>query len=68
MTKEADRRALLDLQINILAERESTKALATLQRIATKMGLEEETDEEARELAGRTNVSELAEALQEEIP
>jgi uncharacterized membrane protein len=68
MTKEADRRALLDLEINILAEQESTKTLATLQRIAAKLGLEEAADQEARELAGRTNVSELAQVLEEELP
>jgi uncharacterized membrane protein len=68
MTKEADRRAVLDLEINILAEQEGTKILATLQRVAAKLGIEDSADEEARELAGPTNVSELAEVLEEELP
>jgi uncharacterized membrane protein len=67
MTKEADRRALLDLEINILAEQEGTKILEKLQRIAAKLGIED-ADEETRELAGPTNVNELAEVLEEELP
>lgn len=68
MTKEADRRALLDLQINILAERESTKTLATLHRIATKLGLNVGGDEETEQLEGRTNIGQLAEVLEKKLP
>ncbi|HJS74311.1 MAG TPA: DUF1003 domain-containing protein [Vicinamibacteria bacterium] len=63
LTKEADRRALLDLQINLLAERESTKTLALLRRISRRLGTED-GDEEAERLAANTNVEELAEALE----
>ncbi len=64
ITKEADRRALLDLEINLLAERESTKTLAILQRISDRLGLEPDGDPEAERLAEPTNVEELAEAVE----
>ena len=38
MSREADKRALFDLQINLLAEQESTKALTLLQRIGMHLG------------------------------
>ncbi len=68
MTREADKRALLDLQINLLAEQESTKTLATLQKIAAHMGLELENDREAKQLARKTNVGALAEELEKQLP
>ncbi|HEX9722907.1 MAG TPA: DUF1003 domain-containing protein, partial [Vicinamibacteria bacterium] len=64
MTKEADKRALLDLQINLLAEQEGTMTLAMLQRIGTHLGLEVENDEEAKQLARKTNVRALADELE----
>jgi uncharacterized membrane protein len=64
ISKEADQRALLDLQINLLAERESTKTLDILQRISGHLGLDDPArDEEANQLAAPTDVNELAEAL-----
>lgn len=39
-TQAADRRHLLDLQIDLLAERETTQILAMLDRIARHMGIE----------------------------
>jgi len=68
MTKEADKRAHLDLQLNILAEQEATMILRTVQRIGKHIGLEEETDEEARRLEEKTDVHELAKALDERSP
>ena len=64
LSREADRRALLDFQINLLAERESTKSLAILRRIARRLGVDDK-DKEAEHLAASTNVAELAEALKE---
>jgi uncharacterized membrane protein len=63
LTKEADRRALLDLQINLLAERESTKTLELLQRISRRLGVED-GDRETAHLATTTDVEKLAEALE----
>ena len=39
MSKRADQRAHLDLQINLLAEREMTLVLQMLQRISTRLGV-----------------------------
>jgi uncharacterized membrane protein len=68
MTKEADKRAHLDLQLNILAEQEATLILRTVQRIGQHLGLEEKKDEEARGLEERTDVHQLAKALDEKSP
>jgi uncharacterized membrane protein len=68
ITKEADRRALLDLQINLLAERESTRTLDLLQEIGERLGIKADGDEETERLATRTDVEELAEALEKGSP
>jgi uncharacterized membrane protein len=47
-TAIADRRAHLDLQINLLAEQENTKMLYFLERIADKVGVDT-TDDPSRE-------------------
>ena len=39
MSRRADQRAKLDLQINLLAEREMTLVLQMLQRISTRLGV-----------------------------
>jgi len=41
-----ERRSKLDLQINLLAEQETTKTMKLLHLIARKVGVEEEADEE----------------------
>jgi uncharacterized membrane protein len=60
LTKESDRRALLDLEINLLAERESTETLALLKKIGAHLGLEDDE----KPAATRTNVAKLARALE----
>jgi len=49
-TKLTERRNHLDLQINMLAEQESTKTLDLLRRVAEKLGVQED-DPETRVLA-----------------
>lgn len=65
MTKEADKRARLDLQLNILAEQEATMILRMVQRISRHLGLEEETDAESPLLEEKTDVQQLAKTLDE---
>lgn len=49
MSRAADQRAHLDLQINLLAEKEITKVLQLLQRMSREMGIEHSvTDQETR--------------------
>lgn len=68
MTKEADKRAHLDLQINLLAEQEGTVVLKLLKRISEHLGVEAESDEAVQEMAEETDVHRLAEELEEKLP
>ncbi len=65
MTKEADKRAHLDLQINMLDEQETTMILRTVQKIANHLGLEEEVDQAMKELSEETDVNHVAQTLEE---
>jgi uncharacterized membrane protein len=67
MSKRADQRAHLDLQINLLAEREMTLMLRMLQRISTRLGVRA-PEEQIEELAEETSVSALAQELREKLP
>jgi uncharacterized membrane protein len=65
----ADQRAHLDLQVGLLAERETTKVLQLLDRIASQLGIEQQVlDREARELESVTAVDRLARELQDRLP
>jgi uncharacterized membrane protein len=68
MTKEADKRSHLDLQVNMLAEQEATMILRVVQRIGKHIGLEEETDADLQRLEEKTDVHELAKTLDEKSP
>jgi uncharacterized membrane protein len=50
LSAEADRRADLDLQIGLLAEHELTRVLKMLDEIQDKMGIENDSDRELRDL------------------
>jgi uncharacterized membrane protein len=67
MARQSDRRAQLDLQINLLAEQESTATLRLLQRIAERLGVPL-GDPTPAELAEQTRVEDLAEKLDEKLP
>lgn len=68
MSERADRRSHLDLQINLLAEKEATKIIQLLQRMSRHMGLDEPSgDAETRELAKDTAVESLARGLRESL-
>jgi uncharacterized membrane protein len=66
--REANLRAHLDLQINMLAEQESTLTLRTLRRICDHLGLDHECDQDAAGLEESTSVHRLAKALEEHLP
>jgi uncharacterized membrane protein len=63
MSKRADQRSHLDLQINLLSEKEVTKVLQILQRITLHLGIDEAVDDETRELAKETEVDSLGRDL-----
>jgi uncharacterized membrane protein len=62
LTEFADRRASLDLQVNLLAEREMTLVLCMLKEICDRLDIHETTrTAEFSELMKRTDIQELAE-------
>jgi len=68
MSLEADRRAELDLQINILAEKESTMVLRILQDISSHVGVQTKATKDLKELLKETRVDELARKLEKALP
>ena len=64
----ADRRAHLDLQINLLTEKEVTKVIQLLERISAHLGIEEPMDAEAKEMSEDTAVADLARELKHSLP
>jgi len=64
MTRLADRRAHLDLQVNLLAEQELTAILQMLHRLCTHAGVNVAIrDERVQQLLTETDVREIAGAL-----
>ena len=63
MTKEADKRAQLDLQINMLDEQETTMILRMVQKIANHLGLEKIS--EIPDLCEETDVKVVAKIIEE---
>jgi uncharacterized membrane protein len=68
MTYLADKRAHLDLQINLLAEQESTATLRLLQQVARKVGVPSDEVEEAKPLVQETDVADLVTEMDETLP
>jgi uncharacterized membrane protein len=68
MTRHSDQRSQLDLQINMLAEREMTAVLVLLRDIAKHMDVKVSlTPDYVRDLAKKTDILKLTERL-EELP
>ena len=67
MTKEADKRAHLDLQINMLDEQETTMILRMVQKITRHLGLEEAEEKPNNDLCEETDVSSVAKIIEEKI-
>jgi uncharacterized membrane protein len=61
----SERRNQLDLQINLLAEQENTKALQMLERIAKKVGANLGDDPQVRALEEATRPESLVEQIEE---
>ena len=68
LTQDADRRAHLDLQVNLLAEQEMTLVLQMLREICEHLGLHDTIQSpKFMELVKRTDVGELAEHVERTI-
>jgi uncharacterized membrane protein len=61
---QSDKRAKVDLQVNLIAEQEVTKAISLLVDIQKRLGAHL-ADEETREMQKPTRVSELADVIDE---
>jgi uncharacterized membrane protein len=68
MSRQADKRAELDLQINILAEKEATMILRMLQEISNRLGVKGPAGSDIQELLKETKVEELAKKLEGALP
>jgi uncharacterized membrane protein len=66
--RQADARAHLDLQINLLAEQEATKMLQLLQRLCIHHGVAPADDPELQYLQNPTEPSELLDDLKKGLP
>jgi uncharacterized membrane protein len=69
MTRQAEKRAHLDLQVNMLAEQELTAILRMVQALCKKQGVEVAfRAERIDELVKETNVHTVAAALEDRLP
>jgi uncharacterized membrane protein len=70
MSRQSDQRDHLNLQVNLLAEQEMTLALKLLRQIAGRLQVEPESEDAARatRLSEDTNVYELVENIERELP
>jgi uncharacterized membrane protein len=63
-SRQAEQWGQLDLQVNLLAERETTKMLQMLNAICARLGVAEKDDKELKEMIKNTHVEALAEHLE----
>ena len=69
MTRQADRRSHLDLQVGMLAEQELTAMLQMQHKICQRLGIEGgSTAHELKHFADATDVSKLASELADKLP
>lgn len=69
MSRQADQRAHLNLQVDMLAEQEMTKVLEMLQQICRQLGLEDYMhDPRVHQMMQETRVETLASDLEEQLP
>jgi uncharacterized membrane protein len=66
-SKIADRRNQLDLQINLLAEQESTETLRLLRKLCEHVGVEMPSDGKQRGLESATHPEEVVELLEKAV-
>ncbi len=60
---KADKQAKVDLQINLLAERENTKLIKMIGEIQQHLGIHQKEDREEKKLKKTTNVNKMAEKV-----
>jgi uncharacterized membrane protein len=69
MTRQADRRAHLDLQVNMLAEQELTLMLQMQEQLCHRLGVDVRAErQEAQHLMEHTNVEDIVQSIEEKLP
>jgi uncharacterized membrane protein len=69
MMRRGERRDHLNLQVDLLSEKEITKLLQMVRAICGKMGLEDiMADKEIRELTQNTSIESLSKTLEDRMP
>jgi uncharacterized membrane protein len=69
MMRRGERRDHLNLQVDLLAEKEITKVLQMVRAICGQMGLQHiVADKEIRELSQTTSIESLSQTLEERLP
>jgi uncharacterized membrane protein len=68
MSKRAEQRNRLNLQIDLLAEREATTMLQMLTRVCERLGIQEGHEPKVQQLSEETSVDLLARELKERMP
>ena len=68
MSTVADRRDHLDLQVNLLTERETTRIIQMLERLSSHLDLEQHQDADSREMSRPITVEHLIEELDRRMP
>lgn len=68
MTREADRRTELDLQVNLLAEKETTMILKILSEISRHLGTKGAASRELADLIQETRLDEISRKLEKALP
>ena len=66
LTRQSDMRSQLDLQVNLLAEREMTAVLQLLRDIADHLQVKTELTQDQIDLVNKTDVGKLAEEVESE--
>lgn len=64
----ADRRDHLDLQVNLLTERETTRIIQMLDRLSGHLGVEQHRDADSHEMSQHIAVEHLVEELARRMP
>lgn len=68
MSTIADRRDHLDLQVNLLTERETTRIIQMLDRLSSHLGVEQRQDADSREMSEHIAVEHLVDELDRRMP
>ena len=63
-SKRADHRARVDMEINVMTEREVTKVIRLIAELTQHLGLPESDDPELREMMKKVRVGRVAEAVE----